>query len=227
MLDPISGLLMLLGLLICLRSWGAPASALLLSWLAVMLVPNVLSVEGVPHGLRTSAALPALMLICGVGLVTLERIVARRGLARVAAASVLALFGLLGIWTGYRYFVVWGNDPRVVAEHDGAYRAAARALLAAPPGAQRILVANGTGWLAYGRPAEAHTYMFEMRDSPPTVVLRDNVDRLAVKGAPAYVALIRRSDTILALIRQLNPGASIRQVDFPGLTPDSPVYRIN
>lgn len=227
MLDPISGLLMLLGLLICLRSWAAPAGALLLSWLAVMLVPNVLSVEGVPHGLRTSAALPPLMLICGIGLVTLERILARRGLARVAAASVLTLFTLLGIWTGYRYFVVWGNEPRVLAEHDGAYRAAARALLSAPPGVERILVANGSGWPAYGRPAEAHPYMFEMRDAPPAVVLRDNVDRLALEGAPAYVALIRYSDSVLALIRQLNPGASIRPVDGPGLSPASPVYRIN
>jgi hypothetical protein len=167
------------------------------------------------------------MLICGVGLVTLERILARRRLARIAAASVLTLFTLLGIWTGYRYFVVWGNEPRVLAEHDGAYRAAARALLSAPPGVERILVANGSGWAAYGRPAEAHPYMFEMRDAPPAVVLRDNVDRLALKGAPAYVALIRRSDSVLALIRQLNPGASIRPVDFPGLSPASPVYRIN
>jgi len=46
-------------------------------------------------------------------------------------------------------------------------------------------------------------------------------------GAPAYVALIRRSDSILALIRQLNPGAPIRPVDFPGLSPSSPVYRVN
>lgn len=227
MLDPITGILMIVGLLICLRSWAMPSGALLLSWLVIMLVPNVLSVEGVPHGLRTSAVLPALMLICGIGLVALERVVARMGKARIAAVSILALLSLLGIWTGYRYFVVWGNDPRVLAEHDGAYQAAARALLSAPPGVERILVANGTGWAAYGRPAEAHTYMFEMRDAPPVLVLRDNAERLALMGAPAYVALIRRSESILALIRQLNPGASIRPVDFPGLSPESPIYRIN
>lgn len=227
MLDPASGILMLLGLLICLRSWATTAGALLLGWLVVMLVPNVLSVEGVPHGLRTSAVLPSLMLICGVGLVTLERILVRRGWAKIAALSILALVALLGIRTGYRYFVVWGNEPRVLVEHDGAYRAAAHALLAAPPGVQRILVANGTGWAAYGRPAEAHPYMFEMRDAPPSVVLPDNVDRLALKGAPAFVALIQRSDSVLALIGWLNPGAPIRPVDFPGLSPASPVYRIN
>ena len=90
-----------------------------------------------------------------------------------------------------------------------------------------ILVANGTGWSAYGRPAEAHPYMFEMRDAPPFVVLRDNIDQLALKGAPAYVALIRHSDSILALIRQLNPGAAIRPVAYPGVSPASPVYRVN
>ena len=227
MLDPISGMLMLLGVLICLRAWTTPAGALLLSWLAVMLLPNVLSAEGVPHGLRTSTVLPSLMLICGIGLVTLERIVARRGSAKVATLSVLTLFALLGLWTGYRYFSVWGNDARVLAEHDGAYRAAAHALLSAPPGVQRILVANGTGLAAYGRPAEAHPYMFEMRDAPPLVVLPDNADRLALKGAPAFIALIQRSDAVLALIGRLNPGAPVRPVGFPGLSPDSPVYRVN
>lgn len=227
MLDPVSGVLMLLGLLICLRAWTTPAGALLLSWLALMLVPNVLSVEGVPHGLRTAAVLPSLMLICGVGLATLEGILACRGRAKLAAISILALFALLGIRTAYRYFVVWGNDPRVVAAHDGAYRSAAHALQSAPPGVRRVLVANGTGWAAYGRPAEAHPYIFEMRDAPPSVVLPENVDSLALKGEPAFVALIRRSDSVLALIRRLNPGAPIRPVDFPGLSPDSPVYRVN
>ena len=215
-----------IGLAVALRPVTAPAHALLLSWVTVMLLPNLLSIEGVPHGLRSSAALPAVALLAGIGLAVVERYVARWRAAHAAAAALLIL-ALLGAWTAYRYFIVWGQEPRVVAAHDGPYRSAARALLAAPPGVSRILVANGTGFPAYGRPAETHPFMFEMRDAPPVVILPGDADRLALNGRPALIALVHRSDDALALIRRLNPGAPIRPLVLPGGSADAPVYRIN
>src|SRR3989442_2507001 len=63
MLDPLTGVLLIVGLLLCARAPTSPATALLLPWLTALLLPNILSVEGVPHGLRSSGALPALVLV--------------------------------------------------------------------------------------------------------------------------------------------------------------------
>jgi hypothetical protein len=192
-----------------------------------MLLPNLLSVEGVPHALRSCGVLPAVVLLAGSGAAIIEASLARRFGRRAAAALAITLgLGLAGL-TGYRHFVVWGQDARLFAEHDGAYRAAARALNQAPPGVERFLVANGTGYDIYGQPAEVHAYLFEMRDEPPIVLGPRDGGRLVLEGRPAIVAFVRREERILALIETLNPGAPILPVTGPGISPENPVYRIN
>jgi 4-amino-4-deoxy-L-arabinose transferase-like glycosyltransferase len=228
LLDPLTGALLILGLIALFRPpRPGPARALLVSWIVALALPNLLSVDGVPHGLRTSGALPALALVAGIGLATLEDLLARRAARRLAAAVPLAALLIMGGWTACRYFVVWGGDPRVAQEHDGAFRAAARVLLAAPSGVERFLLANGTGYPAYGHPAEVHAYLFEMRDAPPVVLGRQDAARIVLQGRPALLALVRRDERAIQVIQELNPGAPIRPVDGPGLSPESPVYRIN
>ncbi len=236
LLDLLTGLLFLFGLVIvCRRSPGskpegtvpAPAAALLLAWVVAMLLPNLLSVEGVPHGLRSCGVLPAVALLGGIGLAEVERLMARRAGRRPAFAAVVTALVLLAGATAYRYFHVWGTDPRIVAAHDGAFRAAARALLSAPPGVGRFVLANGIGLKSHGQPAEAQPYLFEMRDDPPIVVGPREGNLLILQGRPALVALIRRDEQVLETIRLLNPGAPVVEVTSPGLSPESPVYRIN
>ncbi len=227
-LDPLTGVLLLVGVVAVVRRPGAgPAAALVLGWVPAMLLPNLLSVEGVPHGLRSSGTLPALALLGGIGMAALEQAVSRRAGARAAAALVLSMLLALGAWTAHRYFVAWGTDARVVAAHDGAYRAAARLMLAAPPGVTRLLVANGQGFRAYGQPAEVQPFLFEMRGAPPVVVGPHDFDKLTLAGRPAIAVLIRRDDHVLSVIRDLNPRATIREIAAPGLSADTPAYRIN
>jgi hypothetical protein len=192
-----------------------------------MLLPNLLSVEGVPHALRSAGALPAIALLSGFGAVlaweSLERLLGTRVTRVVVLAAALALTG----WTTYRYFVVWGTNPGLFAAHDGAFRAAAARLRAAPPGARRLLVANGTGFPVYGRPAEVQAYLFELRDAPPEVLGPKDAAQLVLHGATAVVALVQRDDRVLDVIRSLNPGAPIEELEGPGLAHESPVFRIN
>ncbi|HYS78813.1 MAG TPA: glycosyltransferase family 39 protein [Candidatus Dormibacteraeota bacterium] len=245
MLDPLTGILFLLGLVLVFRKepaaaergardgggdWTrppAPTAALLVGWLLVMLLPNILSVEGVPHGLRSCGVLPAVALLGGIGFAGVSRRVRDRMGGRAAAAVALATFLCIGGWTAYRYFDVWGGEPLVARDHDGAFRAASRVLLAAPAGVDRLLVANGSGFPAYGHPVEAQVYLWEMRDHPPAVLGPMDAARMVLGGRPALIALIARDERIVQIIRDLNPGAPLSQVRGAGLSDDSPVYRVN
>ena len=237
MLDPVTGLLFLVGLAVAgaglvarrdrPREPGRAASLLLLGWLAVMLLPNLLSVQGVPHGLRSAGVLPGVVLLAGLGWVAIEKRLASVAGARGAAALGLAAIVGLGAWTGWRYAVTWGGSAPLESEHDGAYRAAARALLSAPAGVERYVVANGTGARIHGWPAEAAVYRFEMRDAPPILLGPKDGARLALDGRPAYVALLAAEPRVLEVMRTLNPGAPITAIDAPGVVPESPVYRVN
>ena len=242
MLDPLTGILFLVGLaaaVLGLRRQAAadvartaaglprPTLALLLAWVPIMLLPSALSVEGVPHGLRACAVLPAVMLLAGNGAVLAEETLRRRVGAPAVRSLCLGLAIVMAGWTAWRHFAVWGQDPRLFAEHDGAYRAAARALLEAPPEAQRFLITNGTGFEIYGLPAEVHAYLFEMRANRPILLGAKDAGRLMLEGRTAYVALVRRDDHVLDLIRALNPGAPIQPVTAEGLSVESPVYRVN
>ena len=228
MLDPLTGVLFLLGLAM-VWTRPAPVPALLVGWFGAMLLPNLLSVEGVPHGLRSSGVLPAVALLAGTGLESVLDFVGRR--RRLGAgffpAATVAVVLLIGGWTGYRYFVVWGSDPRMAEAHDSAFRAAARVLRDAPEGVERFLVANGTGSPVRGHPVETEAYLFELRDRPPVLVGPKDAALLVVSGRPALVALIKRDDRILEILRQLNPQAPIVEISGPGISPESPVYRLN
>src|SRR5207245_4198417 len=87
MLDPLTGALFVLGLvLVCRRPRDRAAPTLLFAWLFAMLLPNLLSVEGVPHGLRSCGVLPAVALLAGIGMAGVERRLAARAGMRAAGA---------------------------------------------------------------------------------------------------------------------------------------------
>ncbi|HXU12526.1 MAG TPA: glycosyltransferase family 39 protein [Candidatus Binatia bacterium] len=227
MLDPLTGALFLVGLVVVWRR-PAPVPALLVGWVGAMLLPNLLSVEGVPHGLRSCGVLPAVALLAGIGLESALGFLTRRrtGEGPLLAAGVAVVL-LIGGFTAYRYFDVWGGSPGMAEAHDAAFKAAARVLRDAPDGVERFLVANGTGFPIHGHPVETEAYLFELRDRPPVLIGPKDAARLVVSGRPALVALIQRDDRILAILRQLNPQASIVEVTGPGVSPGSPVYRLN
>ncbi|HEV8119392.1 MAG TPA: glycosyltransferase family 39 protein [Candidatus Polarisedimenticolia bacterium] len=232
MIDPLSGLLLLAGMAVAvaavLRGKGRERgyALLLLAWLPIMLLPTTLSVQGVPHGLRAAGALPAVALLCGLGGEAFLHLAAGRfGRAAARAVAVTAGAGLV-LWGGWHFFGVWARSPELFAAHDGPFRAAARLLEESPPGFARYLVANGTGTRIHGWPAEVFPYLYEMRGSPPQLLGPKDADRLELKGGRAWVALVARDEHVIDLIRRLNPGARIRELEAPGLAPESPVFAI-
>lgn len=121
MLDPISGVLMALGILFALWRWRQAAFAALPVWVMVMVMPGVLSIPWEsPQSLRSIAALPAATTLICAGIYGLWQLAGSRrllgALPPLAKALPLVAAGLLGVIAYsnlHTYFVRQANDERV------------------------------------------------------------------------------------------------------------------
>ncbi len=121
MLDPITGVLFLFGLVVALRHPRRPEHALLLLWIAPYLAVGVLTTEA-PNTFRIYAITPVIALFAGLGL----QAVLSSGLSGVMARGRVFAFGgyvLLGVivagaaWLNLtKYFDVQATHPGVVGQ---------------------------------------------------------------------------------------------------------------
>ncbi|NLF02698.1 MAG: hypothetical protein GX601_17160, partial [Anaerolineales bacterium] len=119
LLDPLTGVLFLLGLLICVARWRRPAYALLLLWLVVGISPSLLT--GATAGFtRSIAAQPTLFIVPAIaGVAAVQWAAAHWGrvAAWVVSTAIVALVVASG-WVNVRdYFGVWGESPDVRAAY--------------------------------------------------------------------------------------------------------------
>ncbi|HUC86732.1 MAG TPA: glycosyltransferase family 39 protein [Candidatus Saccharimonadales bacterium] len=116
------GIMFVLGLFVCatrlkrLRYFGV------LAVFVAMLLPEMLSAEGIPHALRAIGALPPTMALAAIGVTYLldswygvfPRNQAARGCGTIAVGALLALT----TYQGYvEYFVAWANAPQTYAAY--------------------------------------------------------------------------------------------------------------
>ena len=120
---PVDGMLFYLGLLVCLwlavREKGVRrvAHVMLFLWLGIMLLPMLLSAEGLPYYQRAIGILPVVYFFPALSLDALAGWLERRShglrLVRLICGGILvSLIVGLTVRTYREYFIVWHNDPR-------------------------------------------------------------------------------------------------------------------
>ncbi len=126
------GLLFLLGIWLSIKRF-AFEDKFLFSWLAIFLLPNILTTEGNPHALRALGTMPAVMIFSGIGLVWLYKKIQKyfddkienpvldkykNQLLRLKKEIFLFLIMFL-IFVGARdfnkYFNLWAFNPNVTS----------------------------------------------------------------------------------------------------------------
>lgn len=119
LLDPISGVLFLIGVALMLALWRERRVQVVAAWLGVSLIPGLFSIEA-PHALRTVETIGPSLVLVSVGGFALFAYGARalRDRHHRAVGYVLAMGVLVSMvaLNGVRYFVVWPAAPRVAEE---------------------------------------------------------------------------------------------------------------
>jgi 4-amino-4-deoxy-L-arabinose transferase-like glycosyltransferase len=117
--DPVTGLFFYAGVAISLWRWKRASHAFLLMWLVMGLFPSLV-IGKWNSTLHSKAAEAPIMLLPALGAVELGRqIAARAGRRRARAFAALCSLWLavIGIRTGYDYFVRWGQAPETRAAY--------------------------------------------------------------------------------------------------------------
>lgn len=134
-LDLVQSALFLVGAGRAIWRWRRPEAFFLLLWMAVMLLPSILSGDA-PHFGRLTGAAPAVAILVGLGGATLvERVMERRRPSQAVAAALVAVLFLPSLFlTARDYFGRYANHPDLAGDFQQSDWEMGRLVAAQPPG---------------------------------------------------------------------------------------------
>ena len=142
------GIMFILGLIIALVNLTKPRYLALLAVFGAMLIPEILTAEGIPHALRSIGAVGPTMILAALGInYMLERWYATfpiNSAARLAGLSAIILLLALSAYQGYeQYFVAWANSPQTYAAYSEDAATMGKFLVSHPFVGERYVVIDG------------------------------------------------------------------------------------
>ena len=126
LLNVFVGLMFVLGIVMCIFNFGKPRYAMILIVFAAMLLPEILTAESLPHGLRAIGTAVPVFILAGMGVNYLLYIWYKtfpvNNLARATGLTIICLLMGLSLIQSYRqYFIAWAEDTRTYeAYNEGA-----------------------------------------------------------------------------------------------------------
>lgn len=192
------GVLFLLGLLISIKDlfsgWKKKDCSTLcvpcfmLSWFFIMLLPGVLTHEGIPHSLRVIGVIPAVYIFAGLGgwwiYEKLKPAVKSKRLFIVICLLFLFSVGYSGF---NKYFCNWAVNPNVKGAFTERFVDIGNYLNSLPSDAQKYVIVNEPGVavpLQDGIPMPAQTIMFIENSKYGSLqskyILPENLDQIKI-----------------------------------------------
>jgi hypothetical protein len=168
------GILFLIGIFIsfkeCLNStkekdWKKTLNYwLLLSWWFVMLLPGILTREGIPHSLRVIGTLPTVFIFAAIGTEKIYLFLNEKlKKERIINLVFLTLFLICAFVEFQKYFFIWAKIPEVKGEFTAEFVKMGNYLNFLPQDFEKYVIVNRSGvpisW-ANRIPMPAQTIMF-------------------------------------------------------------------
>lgn len=207
-------------------------STLILSWFFVMLLPEALTYEGLPHSLRAIGSLPAAILIAAFTFEKAFTYLERMKPGKTKILSQICLTFLI-VWSGgaslKQYFVDWAQAPQIHAAFSQNFKNMALYLNNLPPDVNKYVIANAGGQIMEdGLPVSAEVVKLLTHSHTPGIVyVRPGFDPNIIK-APAKVVLMYYDGESIAKIKAIFTGAFVQKLDpQPGNGTDYFVINVN
>lgn len=198
----------------------------LIIYFLAMLLPGILTYEGIPHSLRVIGVIPAVYIFVGLGGAKIYDLILRKTKQKNLLLILAFIFLLImALSEGNKYFVKWGQNPEVKNAFSEDYVKIGDYLNSLSPKIQKYVIVNRPGvpvpW-PDGLPMPAQTPMFientkywKSGDLGSIYLLPEELDKIIIEKETMKEAIIvpmRYDEELFKKLQQLFPrGKSLQE----------------
>ncbi len=190
-------------------------SLFLLGWFFVMLAPEFLTEEGVPHALRSIGTLPAVFLIAAFPSLFFGEWLKKQlpGMRLWALLVVSAVLSLIAVWNVGKYFVFFAHNQHARDAFNENFTAMSRFAETLPQDTRVYVLANGGGTMIdNGLPITAQPLVFFLHDEIPGRV--QFLEPKTVIETPAVLIPQNWDDSTAKKALSAFPGSHIETIPY-------------
>jgi len=188
----------------------------LFAWFFSMLLPGILTYEGIPHALRIIGVIPVAYLLAGIGgwlaYEWLKRIIKNKKLL-FALCSLFIVF--IGFSEFNKYFFVWAKNENVQGAFTKNFADVGYYLNSFPQGISKYVIVNVPGvpvpWPA-GLPMPAQTAMFiestKFGNPQSIYLLPESLDNIKIEE-DSVIVLMKNEKSLVAEIQKRWPDGEV------------------
>ncbi len=181
------------------KSYSAfTAYSLLIGWFFTMLLPGILTAEGLPHALRVIGVIPVVYIFAAIGSYWIWEMAKKQFLRKtvtryifVATAIVLLLISA-GL-EFHKYFLDWAVRTETANAFSRDYVNIGHYLNTVPESVQKYVIVNQGGVLIHGIPMPAQTVMFientKIGRKNTIYILPEDIDRIQTRRDAVIVPM--------------------------------------
>ncbi len=189
----------------------------LISWFLIMLLPGVLSYEGIPHSLRVIGVIPSVYIFAAFGAFWLYKKIKRFFKTKYQTIALYLCLSIILLSIAYaqfdKYFFQWAKRPELKGAFAENYVAIGKYLNSLPDDVQKYVIVNQSGvpvpW-PNGIPMPAQTTMFIERTKYPEpqaiYLLPENINQIKINKETVIVPLQYDKDLFSKLFQEFSSG---------------------
>jgi 4-amino-4-deoxy-L-arabinose transferase-like glycosyltransferase len=193
---------------------------LLFAW-GAMLLPSVISYEGLPHALRSIGAIIPSYVFTAIGFyLVIQRVYREQNYLKIKNILIFIFFLAILFFSYRMYFIDWANNPNVKGAFEQRFADEAEYLNSLPSNIQKYVIVNEKGVaVPYpdGIPMPSQTIMFLTRINQPETIVsyfkQDEISKLPnCQDCSAIILPMKYDTNLFDQIKQKYPRGKIENL---------------
>ncbi|MFH1714562.1 MAG: glycosyltransferase family 39 protein [Candidatus Nealsonbacteria bacterium] len=209
------GILFLLGLFASVKRLIKPAHFILVSWLLIMLLPGILTFEGIPHSLRTIGAIIPAYILAGLGAEKFFEFLGGKIGKKLSVLFLIVFVFFVSGWQFNKYFISWAKNPEVAGSFEKTYTEIGTYLNSLPENTEKYVIVNELGSPLYGISIPAQSVMFiemtKFKRPRATYIKSEDVENIEIGISTEIIPLYQKG--IFERLESLFPEGKIVEKD--------------